>query len=126
MDKITMALQKSFEGYTLKDYIRLIIIIGTYILFRNRYVFWRTERYNKAQLEEDERLKKDAEEEKFKEERAKMDGTVSQQTANEFGWGNNAKNRLAKRRKYQESQARRQAEMKQDDSDDEIAHLLKD
>lgn len=132
MDKITQALQKTFDGYTIKDYIRLIIIIGAYVMFRHQYVLWRGRRYNNQQQEMDEKLKREAEEEALNEAKEKQLGPSAEKAAAaaaassaEWGWGNTAKTKLTKRRKYQESLARRQAEMEQvDDSDEEIADLL--
>lgn len=127
MDKITTALQKTFDGYTLKDYIRLVIIIGAYIMFRHQYVLWRGRRYNAQQQEMDEKLKKEAEEEALNEAKEKELGPSANtaSTSTEWGWGNTAKTKMTKRRKYLESLARRQAEMAQeDDSDEEIADLL--
>lgn len=129
LDKVQMALSKSFEGYTTKDYIRLVIIICAYVLLRNQYTRWRNHLEEKRQVAESKRKEEENVEETFKAERAKLDGKLddrAQEASTGFGWGNNAKQRVYKRRKQFESQIRRQAEMAQDDSDEEIADLLKD
>ncbi|KAF5101286.1 hypothetical protein D0Z00_000956 [Geotrichum galactomycetum] len=123
------ALSRSFEGYTLKDYIRLVIIIGAYMLFRHQYMQWRGRRFNEKQQQIDDKLKKEAEEEALNEAKEKELGRKpaapnAASSSSEWGWGNTAKTKMTKRRKYMESLARRQAEMQENDSDEEIAELL--
>ncbi|KAF5100686.1 hypothetical protein DV451_002449 [Geotrichum candidum] len=129
LDAAASALSRSFEGYTLKDYIRLVIIIGAYMLFRHQYMLWRGRRFNEKQQEIDDKLKQEAEEEALNEAKEKEMGRKppapsAASTSSEWGWGNTAKTKMSKRRKYLESLARRQAEMQENDSDDEIADLL--
>lgn len=128
-DKAKDALSRSFEGYTLKDYIRLVIIIGAYMLFRHQYMQWRGRRFNEKQQAIDDKLKREAEEEALNEAKEKELGrkptpSGAATTSSEWGWGNTAKAKMSKRRKYLESLARRQAEMQENDSDEEIADLL--
>jgi hypothetical protein len=128
-DAAVSALSRSFEGYTLKDYIRLVIIIGAYMLFRHQYMQWRGRRFNEKQQAIDDKLKKEAEEEALNEAKEKELGrkppvSNAASSSSEWGWGNTAKAKMTKRRKYLESLARRQAEMQENDSDDEIAELL--
>lgn len=139
---------QNVRSYSIKDWIRIIIIIGGYALMRTQYVRWRTIKYQMKQEIEDKKLKQEAEEEARREalekEEAKLKvmsayggalessgssgpspvaTTTSKKAA--FGWGNAAKERHASRRKYAQTQARRQAEMVQnDDSDEEISDLL--
>lgn len=147
-ENLGSSMVQNVRSYTIKDWIRIIIIVGGYALMRAQYVRWRTIKYQMKQDLEDQKLKKEAEEEAKREALEKEEAklrvlneygagvdlpgssgptpavtTTSRKGA--FGWGNAAKERHANRRKYAQSIARRKAEMaQQDDSDDEISDLL--
>lgn len=126
LEKFALAFEKSFQGYTIKDYIRLVIIIGAYVLIRKNYVFWRGRKHTQDQIDEDNLRAQEQRDQALKDEKAKFEESGEASTSTNFAWGTSAKSRVTKRRKNFESQTRREAEMKQDDSDEDIADLLKD
>lgn len=113
----------NLKGYEFRDYLRIVIIIGGYVLFRKHFVTWRTNRYKKHQDEEDERLREEAKEEAKQAALKKLDTKAS---GAEWGWGSTAKDNFTKRRKYIQNQARRKAEMldNEEDSDEDIKEFL--
>lgn len=125
---------QTLKDYEFRDWIRLIIIVCGYILVRQQYVLWRTRRYQKAQDAEDNVLREEAKEEAKRVTLEKMEAKASgnsvaaKSSGAAWGWGNTAKERFEKRRKYIEKQAIRKAEMAQNeadlDSDDELNELL--
>ncbi|VVT53737.1 uncharacterized protein SAPINGB_P003724 [Magnusiomyces paraingens] len=123
---------QSLKDYDFRDWIRIIVIVCGYILMRQQFVQWRTRRYQRQQEEEDDVLKQEAHEEAkrvaLEKMESKVKGTSAKSSGASWGWGNTAKERFEKRRKYIEKQAMRKAEMAQNevdiDSDDEINELL--
>lgn len=116
----------TLKEYNTTDWLRLIAIVGGYILVRHQYMTWRTRKYQQQQQDEDERLRSEAQEEAKKVELEKLVGqTTSAGSGTDWAWGSSAKDKFAKRRKYIQNQVRRKAEMlENEDSDDDIKEYL--
>lgn len=121
---------QGLKDYDFRDWLRIVIIVGGYILVRNQFVQWRTRKYQQQQIDEDNRLQREAKEEAEQAELQKVGAvksgsTAAKKTGAEWGWGSTAKEGFEKRRKYIQTQARRKAEMAEnEDSDDDIAEYL--
>lgn len=132
LDKAQIALQQSFKDYTIKDYIRLVIIIGAYVLLRNQYTTWRTRLESKKQEEREKIEREQSATNKYEEERAKLEDKSASSSASgaggeKFQWGQKATQKAYQRRKNFETQIRRQAEMmEEDESDKEIDEFMMD
>jgi hypothetical protein len=106
---------QNLSDYTLKDYLRLVTIVGAYLILRP-HLMKISERVQKRKMEEAQAA---AEEQEREQEQA----TITAQE-NEWRWGKNAKKRVEKQRKKLEAEARRKAELSDLSSDEDVSDLL--
>ncbi|CCF60298.1 hypothetical protein KAFR_0J02340 [Kazachstania africana CBS 2517] len=124
MDTILEKLKKNvFSEFDLQNGIRLVIIVGGYILFRNLA----TRQLSKKQLEQQVR----DDERRISEERVEklIEKPEDEQTSYEFGWGNKTRHRVQKQRDLFEQavdRLKQNSQQNTNDSDDDIADLLED
>ncbi|ODQ64517.1 hypothetical protein NADFUDRAFT_47190 [Nadsonia fulvescens var. elongata DSM 6958] len=106
-----------FNSMSLKDFIRLCAVVFGYMLLRPRLLEFAKKVQTRKQNEASEHEK-----EATKTAVLKEYDTLA--TGNDWGWGKKAQTRLASEKLIQESKFRKQAEIEEMDSDEEIEEFL--
>ncbi|CCH60540.1 hypothetical protein TBLA_0D00300 [Henningerozyma blattae CBS 6284] len=116
---------EQFQDMSILKWIRLVVIVGGYILFRNIVEKELQKRKIKNQIKEDEKAKVEAREKELIEDPL---AEVMTESIN-FGWGNRTRKRVEKQKDLFEKKAELLAQQQQyshDESDADIEDLLVD
>ncbi|CCE63679.1 hypothetical protein TPHA_0F01970 [Tetrapisispora phaffii CBS 4417] len=121
-------------GFSYEKFMRLVIILGGYILIRNLAQRELAKRKLSAQLRDDRKFKSEKNTEQYLEdpkEEEKKEKELEEAAASSFGWGNKTRLRVKKQQKSFEKAVDRLQQQQQnalsiEDEDADIQELLED
>lgn len=125
MDKVGNVLLKTFEDFDIYKGIRLVIIVGGYLLVRNYVAREMAKKQLERQVRDDERMLSDNKKKNLVDDPE----TEKMAQSTQFGWGNKTRKRVKKQQEMLQKaieQIKKEKKFAGEDSDEDIADLLED
>lgn len=116
VDRVSNNLYDTFADLDAKKVLRLVIIVGGYILIRNLASRELAKRKLQSEVRKDERDMSD------NKARDLVDNPEAEATATQFGWGNKTRQRVKKQEDMLAKMIER-AQMEKDQGDDDLADI---